>query len=66
MAFMIAVHGTIDGDVLDRIESAVAGHRNLGDVLSRGKPEDVITQDEYTHDVIMRFEDGVYLVYDVT
>lgn len=30
------------------------------------RPEDVVTQDEYTHDVIMLFEDCIYTVYDVT
>ena len=26
----------------------------------------VVVQDEYTHDVVLRYADGVYLVYDTT
>ena len=28
--------------------------------------ESVVVQDEYTHDVVLRYADGVYLVYDTT
>ena len=27
---------------------------------------EIITQDEYTHDVVLRWDDGVFLVYDTT
>lgn len=67
------IYGTIDSEVVRLVERLVGEHKGLGDVLDWGarviparKPADVVTQDEYTHDVIMRYEDGVYLVYDVT
>jgi hypothetical protein len=28
--------------------------------------ERVVVQDEYTHDVVLPWEDGVYLAYDTT
>lgn len=28
--------------------------------------EEIVTQDEYTHDVVMRWRDDWYLVFDVT
>lgn len=66
-------YGPLSDDVLARVRDAVSAMRNLGHVLSWGaaaspprKPEEVITQDEYTHDVIMLFEEGIYTVYDVT
>lgn len=48
-------------------------YRNLGDLLDwcrvRRLGKDwpaVVTQDEYTHDVIVPSEDGRYLVYEAT
>jgi hypothetical protein len=29
-------------------------------------PEDVVVQDEYTHDVLFRTEDNTYLVFDTS
>ena len=55
------------------ILSEVEGFRTLGDVmewaLSRQPPAElftVITQDEYTHDVVIRVKDGVFLNFDTT
>jgi hypothetical protein len=45
--------------------------RTLGDVLDwaraqgLGRPE-VVTQDEYTHDVVLPWRDGRWLVFDTT
>jgi hypothetical protein len=37
------------------------------DALARGQSVlDVITQDEYTHDVVVSSDDGQFLVYDTT
>jgi hypothetical protein len=32
----------------------------------RFMPDDVVIQDEYTHDVLFRAPDGSYLVFDTT
>jgi len=55
------------------VERAVAGLGCLADVIRWGVrtvPErlivDVIVQDEYTHDVILDYGDGLFLVFDTT
>jgi len=51
----------------------VGGHATLHDVLEWGfaqKPvrrvEEIITQDEYTHDVLVPLDAPLYLAYDVS
>jgi hypothetical protein len=63
----------LPADTVASIEAVVGGHRTLEDVVRWGlaqKParlvERVVVQDEYTHDVVVRWADGVYLVYDTT
>lgn len=55
------------------IQALFAAQKTMEDVVRWGlaqKPprlvEDVIVQDEYTHDVVLRHPSGVYLVYDTT
>jgi hypothetical protein len=36
------------------------------DRAERGIPDDVVIQDEYTHDVLFRFAGDCYLVFDTT
>lgn len=57
---------------IDDIEALVNEHHTLADVAkwlvtrkNKAIP-DVVTQDEYTHDVIVMLESGRYLTYDVT
>jgi hypothetical protein len=60
---------------LVQIENEVANHQSLTTILNwaRAQPPGtihpqivagVITQDEYTHDVIVPWRDGLVLVYD--
>jgi hypothetical protein len=70
---VIEARGHVDGAVLASIETLVASQKTLEDVVRWGlakKPpaliERVVVQDEYTHDVVLRWADGVYLVYDTT
>ena len=58
---------------LATVRDTVAALRNLGDVLewarSLAPPVTapvVVTQDEYTHDVLIPWRDGLTLVFDVT
>jgi hypothetical protein len=69
----IEVRAALDQVTLEAIEVTVRGQKTLEDVVRWGlltKPPrlvaDIIVQDEYTHDVVMPFRDGVYLVYDTT
>jgi hypothetical protein len=56
-----------------RIEREVPRFTVLADLLSWGFRQtprldvvDVVVQDEYTHDVVVAWRDGLFLVYDST
>ncbi len=60
-----------------RLESELAGQENLNDVMKWALSypagtfipsvvANVIVQDEFTHDVIVPYRDGLVLVYDTT
>ena len=58
---------------LDELAHEVGGHATLHDVLEWGfahKPvrrvEEIVTQDEYTHDVLVPLDAPLYLAYDVS
>lgn len=75
---MSARRVTVDNQLPDSLEAGVlagevAGHLNLHEVLnwtnSREPPlhdVQVVTQDEYTHDVVVKVAEDLYLVYDAT
>ena len=55
------------------LQVAVAGHTSLERVLEWGRAqtparrvEEIITQDEFTHDVLVPVDNSRYLAYDVT
>jgi len=69
----ITVQGVVDRDLIAEISPALREQRTLGDVLEWGRTltpvrrvTEIVTQDEYTHDVIVGLGDRVYLVYDTT
>jgi hypothetical protein len=64
-------------DQLASIEAEIAHQQNLQDLMKwaladrngvfrPGVATDVVVQDEYTHDVIVPWRDGLVLVYDTT
>ncbi len=64
---------SVADDVRASIEALIASQKTLEDVVRWGlgvNPmqlvKDVVVQDEYTHDVVMRHASGVWLVYDTT
>lgn len=66
-------HAGLPDDALAAVRDEVASHATLEQVLrwARGAApphavDEIVTQDEYTHDVIVRYRDGRYLVYDTT
>src|SRR5262249_17990986 len=70
---MLEAMGSVPAEALAAIETVVASHRTLEDVVRWGLAcspprlvERVVVQDEYTHDVAIAFRSGVYLVYDTT
>ncbi len=61
-----------DADFRD-LQLAVADHATLERVLEWGRThtpplrvEEIITQDEFTHDVLVPLDNSQYLAYDVT
>ena len=73
MGAMVANPAGVSREVLAQIEAAIAEQGTLQDVLRWGFAQtppcmvsEVVVQDEFTHDVILSFRDGLYLVYDTT
>ena len=62
----IDLRAGVPADQRAELERLAATHRTLGDVLDLWKSPVVVTQDEYTHDVVVPFRDGLHLVYDTT
>jgi hypothetical protein len=63
----------LDQEALAALTEALDGQRSLEAVVRWGldaQPPrlvaDVVVQDEFTHDVILPYRDGLYLVYDTT
>ena len=70
-------HANLSSQQLAEIESALSGHHNLNDVMKWALAHptgtfipsvvaDVVVQDEFTHDVIIPWRNGLVLVYDTT
>ena len=69
----ITKHEAISTPVFERIASELREQRTLADVLAWGRAQtpprsvtEILTQDEYTHDVIVAYEEKIYLVFDTT
>ncbi|NUP13969.1 MAG: hypothetical protein HOW73_48665 [Polyangiaceae bacterium] len=69
----IELRSPFPDDEVERIRSFVEPQGTLHDVVVAGlasTPErivcKVVVQDEYTHDVVVRWSQGIYLVYDTT
>jgi hypothetical protein len=66
-------HAGLEAAQLEALARLVARHETLQDVVRWGvlyTPPllivDIVVQDEFTHDVIVPFRDGLHLVYDTT
>jgi hypothetical protein len=60
-------------DKFDPLAQVVAEHRSIKhalDWLQSLEPpltfSDIVTQDEFSHDILIEYLQGLYLVYDVT
>lgn len=70
---LVEARGSVTQSAWDAISVLVKPQRTLEEVVRWGlaqKPpvliQDVVVQDEYTHDVVIPYRDGLYLVYDTT
>jgi hypothetical protein len=69
----LSLRASIDPATAADIEVLMGLWNTLEDVVRwglMGNPrrmiEEVVVQDEYTHDVVMPYADGLYLVFDTT
>jgi hypothetical protein len=70
---VISRAGDIAPDAYTELAGALRTRRTLADVLAWARRQtpprtvtEIITQDEYTHDVVIGFGDRCYLVFDTT
>jgi hypothetical protein len=63
----------LDDEALPDLIRQVSGQRSIRQVvdwLGRHRPplkmEDMVTQDEFSHDILVPYGNGLYLVYDST
>lgn len=73
MALPVEAVAPLGPELASSIEASVGSHKTLEDVVRWGLLHtpplliaDVVIQDEYTHDVVMPYRSGVFLVYDTT
>jgi hypothetical protein len=70
-------HANLEPEEIVHLESELSGQQNLQDVMKWALEQpkgtfiptvvaEVIVEDEFTHDVIVPFRDGLVLVYDTT
>jgi len=73
----VANHANLSSDAVADIAADLSGQENLKDMMSwalSSRPgafipsvvAEVIVQDEFTHDVVVPWQDGLVLVYDTT
>ena len=72
-AVPVTAIGEVPSDLFRRLASEVAQLFTLAAVLAwarRATPprqvEEIVTQDEYTHDVVLALDDSHFLVFDAT
>lgn len=72
-AAMLTDRAGLPADELAQLTTRIEGHRTLGHVVrdwATVQPPrplvEIVTQDEYTHDVIYAYRDSIHLVYDTT
>jgi hypothetical protein len=69
----VSAIGTVPRTLVSRAEEEFADHHTLAAVLEWARAQrpprvvaEIVTQDEYTHDVILPFDGGHFLVFDAT
>jgi len=69
----VMANATVSSALVQALRPIVAHHQTLEQVVRFGlahpQPKlvgDVVVQDEYTHDVVLPYEEALVLVYDTT
>lgn len=64
---MIYNYAGISKDELSALSAELAGRENLLQIMAwNSAVVDVVVQDEFTHDVVIRWRDDLFLVFDAT
>ena len=66
-------HGEVQPEMVERLRAELRGRGTLADVLAWARAQrppravaDIVTQDEYTHDVVIPLAPRLCLVFDAT
>ena len=66
-------HANLSDEALAALEAAVPAHGTLMEIVAWGRQlhppvflQETIALDEYTHDVLLRWRDGLWLVYSAS
>jgi hypothetical protein len=69
---VIEVWGSVRADLVEWLRSELQGCRTLTNLMAwmREQPRplvsEIVTQDEYTHDVVVSYDPAAHLVFDAT
>jgi hypothetical protein len=66
MALEIDDRVGLTADQREALDALLSSHRILQDVVRWRMVDNIVTQDEYTLDVIVSWDAGLVLVYDTT
>jgi hypothetical protein len=69
----VSAVGRVPADLIAVVSGALSDRRTLADVLQWARDQvppvhvsEIVTQDEYTHDVVLPFDGTCFLVLDAT
>lgn len=70
--FALENRAQVSAETLAPLEALLRGHRSMKHVLDWALTQapplvpDMVTQDEFSHDFLLRLPNGLYLAYDST
>jgi hypothetical protein len=67
----VAASGAVESGIVARLRLELGERRTLADVLDWARAQhpprtihEIVTQDEYTHDILIELEPRIWLVFD--
>ena len=67
----VTASGAVAPGIIERLRRELEERRTLADVLDWGRAQspprtirEIVTQDEYTHDILVELESRLWLVFD--
>lgn len=64
-------YGALTDEQVQQIEVVVSGHKTLDKIITWSATQNykiaaMLAQDEFSHDIVVAYENGLYLAYDAT